>query len=44
MLHQLPGALALVLISLIRRNLVATMLLHVLINAPILIPTLMVGA
>lgn len=39
LLHQLVGALALVTFTLVRRNLVATMLLHVLINAPILIPT-----
>lgn len=44
LLHQLPGALALVLISLIRRNLVATMVLHLLINAPILIPTVLAQA
>ena len=39
LLHQFAGALALVLFTLIRRNLLATMLLHGLINAPILIPT-----
>ncbi|PPG04293.1 hypothetical protein C5E06_05755 [Pseudoclavibacter sp. RFBI5] len=39
--HQLVGTLALVAFTLIRRNLVATMLLHFLINAPILIPTML---
>ncbi|WP_424465850.1 CPBP family intramembrane glutamic endopeptidase [Pseudoclavibacter helvolus] len=39
--HQLVGSLALVAFTLIRRNLVATMLLHLLINAPILIPTVL---
>lgn len=41
LLHQLAGTLALVAFTLIRRNLVATMTLHALINAPILIPTVM---
>lgn len=40
LLHQLPGTLAVAAIALIRRNLVAAMLLHALINAPILIPTI----
>ena len=39
--HQLVGSLALVAFTLIRRNLVATMLLHVLVNTPILIPTVL---
>ena len=39
--HQLVGSLALVAFTLIRRNLVATMLLHLLVNAPILIPTVL---
>jgi membrane protease YdiL (CAAX protease family) len=41
LLHQLPGTIAIAGIALIRRNLVAAMLLHLLINLPILIPTLM---
>lgn len=41
LVHQLPGALALAGIALIRRNLVAAMLLHLLIDLPILIPTLL---
>lgn len=40
LLHQLPGALAIASIALLRRNLAAAMLLHLLINLPILIPTL----
>lgn len=40
LLHQLPGAVAIAAIALIRRNLVAAMLLHLLVNAPILIPTI----
>ncbi|PPF46167.1 hypothetical protein C5B85_05930 [Pseudoclavibacter sp. AY1F1] len=39
--HQLVGSLALVAFTLIRRNLVATMFLHMLVNAPILIPTVL---
>lgn len=39
--HQLVGSLALVAFTLIRRNLVATMLLHLLVNTPILIPTVL---
>ncbi|MBL7257453.1 CPBP family intramembrane glutamic endopeptidase [Paractinoplanes lichenicola] len=39
LLHQLPGTLALAAIALCRRNLPAAMLLHLLINLPILIPT-----
>ncbi|GAA3913508.1 CPBP family intramembrane glutamic endopeptidase [Actinoplanes auranticolor] len=39
LLHQLPGALAVASIALLRRNLPAAMLLHLLINLPILIPT-----
>ena len=41
LLHQLPGTLAIAGIALIRRDLVAAMLLHLLINLPILIPTLL---
>jgi membrane protease YdiL (CAAX protease family) len=41
LLHQLPGTLAIAGIALFRRNLVAAMLLHLLINLPILIPTLL---
>lgn len=41
LLHQFVGSLALVAFTLIRRNLVATMFLHLLINAPILIPTVL---
>lgn len=36
LLHQLPGALAIAAIALIRRNLVAAMLLHLMTNLPIL--------
>lgn len=36
LLHQLPGAMAIAAIALIRRNLVAAMLLHLLVNLPIL--------
>lgn len=43
LLHQLPGTLALAAIALFRRNLPAAMLLHLLINAPILIPTITNG-
>ncbi|WP_032364616.1 CPBP family intramembrane glutamic endopeptidase [Rhodococcoides fascians] len=43
LLHQLPGTLALAAIALFRRNLPAAMLLHFLINAPILIPTITNG-
>lgn len=39
LLHQLPGALAVAGIALLRQNLPAAMLLHLLINLPILIPT-----
>ncbi len=39
LLHQLPGALAVAAIALLRQNLPAAMLLHLLINLPILIPT-----
>lgn len=39
--HQLPGTLAVAAIALLRRNLVAAMLLHLLINLPILIPTVL---
>lgn len=39
LLHQLPGTLAVAAIALLRRNLVASMMLHLLINLPILIPT-----
>jgi len=43
LLHQLPGALAIAGIALIRRNLVAAMLLHLLLNLPILIPVVAAG-
>ncbi len=39
LVHQLPGAVAIAGIALVRRNLVAAILLHLLINLPILIPT-----
>ncbi|MDO5499916.1 MAG: CPBP family intramembrane metalloprotease [Propionibacteriaceae bacterium] len=39
LLHQLPGAIAIAAIALLRRNLIAAMLLHLLMNLPILIPT-----
>ncbi|WP_337062555.1 CPBP family intramembrane glutamic endopeptidase [Kineococcus sp. G2] len=38
LLHQLPGALAIAAIAVVRRNLLAAMTLHLLINLPILIP------
>jgi uncharacterized protein len=41
LVHQLPGALAVAGIALLRRNLIAAMLLHLLINMPILIPTIL---
>lgn len=41
--HQLGGTLAIALVVLIRRNLIAGMVVHLLVNAPILIPTV-VGA
>jgi membrane protease YdiL (CAAX protease family) len=41
LIHQLPGAIALAGLALLRRNLVAAMLLHLLINLPILIPTVL---
>ncbi|TGO04356.1 CPBP family intramembrane glutamic endopeptidase [Serinibacter arcticus] len=41
LLHQLAGTLALVTVALVRRNLVAAMLTHLLVNAPILIPTVL---
>ncbi len=44
LLHQMPGALAIAGIALLRRNLVAAMLLHLLINLPILIPTALSAA
>jgi membrane protease YdiL (CAAX protease family) len=44
LLHQLVGSLAIAGIALIRRNLVAAMLLHLLINLPILIPTVLGAA
>ncbi len=43
LLHQLPGAVAVAAMALIRRNLVAGMLLHLLINLPILIPVVGAG-
>jgi ABC-type sulfate transport system permease component len=43
LLHQLPGAIAIAAFVLVRRNLPAAMLLHLLINAPILIPTITNG-
>lgn len=43
LLHQLPGAAAIAAIALVRRNLPAAMLLHLLINLPMLIPTVMGG-
>lgn len=43
LLHQLPGAVSIAAIALVRRNLLAAMLLHVLINAPILVPTIASG-
>lgn len=39
LVHQLPGAIAIALIAALRRNLIAAMLLHLLVNLPILIPT-----
>lgn len=44
LLHQFPGALAVAAIALFRRNLPAAMLLHLLINLPILIPTVLAGS
>ncbi|SDD31036.1 CPBP family glutamic-type intramembrane protease [Auraticoccus monumenti] len=43
LLHQLPGAIAVAAVALLRRNLVAAMLLHLLINLPILVPTVLAG-
>ncbi|MBS4753252.1 CPBP family intramembrane metalloprotease [Nocardioides sp. zg-ZUI104] len=43
LVHQLPGTLAVAAVALLRRNLVAAMLLHLLINLPILIPTVLEG-
>jgi membrane protease YdiL (CAAX protease family) len=43
LLHQLPGSIAIAAFVLVRRNLPAAMLLHLLINAPILIPTIANG-
>ncbi|MFB9376676.1 CPBP family intramembrane glutamic endopeptidase [Kineococcus gynurae] len=40
---HLPGAAALTLVVLLRRNLCAAMLLHLLINLPILVPVLAAG-
>lgn len=41
LLHQLAGSLAVVTVALVRRNLWAAMLTHLLVNAPILIPTVL---
>lgn len=41
LLHQLAGTLAVVAVALVRRNLVAAMLTHLMVNAPILIPTIL---
>jgi membrane protease YdiL (CAAX protease family) len=40
LLHQLPGALAIATLAVVRRNLLAAMALHLLINLPILIPVM----
>lgn len=41
LLHHLGGTLAIAVVVLVRRNLVAGMLVHLLVNAPILIPTVL---
>ena len=43
LVHQLPGAVAIAGIALLRRNLIAAMLLHLLINLPIVIPVVTSG-